>query len=224
MGTKAVNITLNLPAVNSRTFFPKENGSRNIEFRKKWGLGEESDLVIYLGTFFPFSGLDFLAEHIASICKARSNVEFVFVGGGALTERLKEQARGLSGKLSIIDFRQFAEVPDFLRESSLALNAFRLGPITKDIVPSKIFQYLGCGVPTLSTPLPGTQEILPKNCSGVVYRDLEDFPQEVIELLGPNRKKLDELRQQALQTIGKRFSQEVQVESFEKLFYEVLKP
>lgn len=222
MGAKPENIVLNLPAVNSKAFFPKQDNGKNIEFRKKWGLGLETDLVIYLGTFFPFSGLDFLAAHIQEICDTCPNIEFVFVGGGALLADLKEASKNLKSRLTIIDFRPFSEVPEFLRESSLALNAFRLGPITHDIVPSKIFQYLSCGVPTLSTPLPGTQEILPKDKCGVVYRALEDFPGEITNLLGSGRHKLDDLRKQALQTVQQRFTQEVQVESFEKLFYEVV--
>lgn len=222
MGASSQRVVLNLPAVNAKVFFPRQAREPDFEFRKKWGFRENSDLVIYLGTFFPFSGLEFLAEQVPFMCKHLPNLEFVFVGGGELAEGLKEMAVSQEGRLKIIDFRPFAEVPGFLRESTLALNPFRPGPITQDIVPSKIFQYLGCGVPTLSTDLPGTREILPAGESGVVFSDLEKFPGEIIQLLGPDRRKLDELREQALKVSRERFSQEVQVESFEKLFYEVL--
>jgi len=224
MGCKPKNVVLNLPAINPRVFFPKSQDTKDLEFRKKWGLGNDTDLIIYLGTFFQFSGLEFLADKVPEICGVLPQVEFVFVGGGPLRGLLKQRAEKLSGQLTVIDFRPFSEVPDFLRESTLALNPFRPGPITRDIVPSKIFQYLGCGVPTLSTNLPGTKEILPEGECGVVYSDLEDFPKAIINLFGTNREKLDDLRRNAINISRERFSQELQVESFEKLFYEVLKP
>src|SRR5262249_3028995 len=66
-----------------------------------------------------------------------------------------------------------------------------LNPITRDILPTKLFQYLACNKPVVATPLPGTIPFLSGEEHGIVYCSQESFVDHVSDLLSnPERREL----------------------------------
>ena len=55
--------------------------------------------------------------------------------------------------------------------------------MTRDILPTKLFQYLACGKPLLATKLPGTEAFLESEEQGVVYASGETFVRRLRELV-----------------------------------------
>jgi glycosyltransferase involved in cell wall biosynthesis len=77
----------------------------------------------------------------------------------------------------------YSALPDFIRSSDICINPFELNSITEKILPTKLFQYLGCGKPVVATRLPGTVPFLSGEEDGVLYTNLEDTVPMLAKLL-----------------------------------------
>jgi glycosyltransferase involved in cell wall biosynthesis len=77
----------------------------------------------------------------------------------------------------------YSALPDIIRSSDVCINPFELNSITRDILPTKLFQYLACSKPVVATRLPGTIPFLAGEEHGMVYCALEDLVDRVADLL-----------------------------------------
>ena len=84
----------------------------------------------------------------------------------------------------------YSRLPEFIRSSDVCINPFELHPITEKILPTKLFQYLGCGKPVVATKLPGTMPFLSGEEDGVVYARTEDTVNTLIELLSDRDRRI----------------------------------
>ena len=74
-------------------------------------------------------------------------------------------------------------LPDFIRSADICVNPFELTAVTRDIMPTKLAQYLACGKPLVATELPGTLPFLPGESHGVVYTELDNFVDRLADLI-----------------------------------------
>lgn len=133
--------------VDTGLFMPVEDDK---ELRREFGW-EGRFVVLYLGTHGMAHGLQHVLE-TARLLTAEKNVLFAFVGEGAEKERLK----ALAGELHLlnvqfIDQQEKAKVPRFYAACDLGLVSLRNSPLFQEVLPSKIFEYLGMGRPVLLT-------------------------------------------------------------------------
>ena len=124
-------------------------GSR---IRAELGLGVETPLVLYTGTFEAYQGLDLLfaaARHVASV---RPDARFVLVGGRPeQVEAARARAReaGLDASAIFAGQRPADEIPLFLDAADVLVSPRSTGTNT----PLKIYQYLRAGRPIVATRL-----------------------------------------------------------------------
>jgi glycosyltransferase involved in cell wall biosynthesis len=57
-------------------------------------------------------------------------------------------------KVNCLGRRPYSDLPRFMRRFDVGLIPFRISPLTTAASPIKLFEYLACGLPVLSTPLP----------------------------------------------------------------------
>jgi len=115
----------------------------------------------------------------------------LIVGVGPDEERLRGLAAdlGVTSHVVFAGFRPYTELPEIIRSVGVCINPFELNHITRDILPTKLFQYLACGKPVLATRLPGTTPFLLGTEHGVVYTDLDRFTECLCEQLeDPDRR------------------------------------
>lgn len=165
----------------------------NTELQKKLRLNNSFKVVMYLGTIEAFSGLDHLIERIPEILKAIPEFRLLVVGGGSYLEYLKQIAEKLQiiDKVIFMGYRPYAEIPLFCSLASLCINTFRVNDMTNRLSPVKAFDLQACGKPVLATPLQGLLTDFPEKDSGMIYCQLEDFDECIIELLR-NEKWLEQ--------------------------------
>jgi glycosyltransferase involved in cell wall biosynthesis len=122
--------------------------------RQLLGLGDTEQVVMYMGSFFYFSGLP---EVIESIALSPSTFKLVLVGGGEQDVELKSlvQERGLEGKVLFAGFIPFAKLPDVLASADVAINPMHRTLVSNAALPNKVLQYLACKVPVVATRLDG---------------------------------------------------------------------
>lgn len=131
--------------VDADLFVP---GPRDNEVRKEFGWGDKF-VILYLGTHGMAHALHVTLE-AADRLKNLGKLLFVFVGEGAQKEDLKEFARQKRLKnVQFIDHQPKSRVPLFYSACDIGLVTLRNAKLFQNVLPSKIFEYLGMGKPIL---------------------------------------------------------------------------
>jgi len=191
-------------------------GQRDEALLARWGICGSDPVILFMGTLYSFSGLDVVIAGFEQILKAHAGARLLIVGDGEDQERLRFLAseHGIDKHVIFTGRQPYALLPDIIRSSDLCINPFEVNPITRNILPTKLFQYLACGKPVLMTELPGTLPFLKGPQDGVVYCSLDNFADMLRDLLG-DRSRLKKLgiaslqvahRDYDWQTIARRFA------------------
>lgn len=165
MGNRAVKSITNLPPLDLKHFKAQEP---DFELQKSLGISKDDKVIIYMGSFFYFSGL---VELIKSFAEAdQSNVKLLILGGGEqkaelqrLTKKLKLQERVI-----FTGFVDYSQLPKYFSLSNVAVNPMQQGLVSNTAFPHKVLQYIAAGLPVVSTKLDGIYKIF-GNASGVTW-------------------------------------------------------
>jgi glycosyltransferase involved in cell wall biosynthesis len=160
-------------------------GPRNCELLRTWGIGAQDPVILFMGTMYKFSGLDRIIHDFPRLLSRHPAARLLIVGCGEDEERLKTLTvgAGLSSNVIFGGLQPYAALPDIIRSCDICINPFELNGITRDILPTKLFQYLACARPVVATELPGTIPFLAGEEEGMVYSPLETFVDRVGDLL-----------------------------------------
>ncbi len=174
--------------VDAQMFSP---GPRNPQLLKAWGIREDDLVILFMGTIYRFSGLDTVIQGWASVLARHYNAKLLVVGPGEDEVRLRELARrtGVAGSVIFTGMQPYSILPDVIRSSDVCINPFELNDVTRNILPTKLFQYMTCAKPVLATALPGTMTFLSGEGEGIVYAELDEFNNQLITLLSDAKKR-----------------------------------
>jgi glycosyltransferase involved in cell wall biosynthesis len=177
--------------VDTAMFSP---GPRNNDLLRQWGIGPGDPVILFMGTIYKFSGLDRVIREFPQVLARHRNAKLLIVGRGEDEDRLKQLSiqGGLPSHVIFGGLQSYSALVDIIRSSDICINPFELNGITRDILPTKLFQYLACGKPVIATELPGTLPFLGGAEHGMVYSSLGSFTGAICDLLdAPTRR--DEL-------------------------------
>jgi len=194
MGAQPGKIDVLLPGIDPVRFHPEP---KDLELMKKYGLGPEHKIVMFLGTMYDFAGLDEVIAGFPRVLEAVPQARLLLVGGAGVVERLRRLAkeRNLEKEVIFTGFADYDLLPRLINCADVTIDSFRDELITRHIFPGKVPQYLACGKPMVATPLPGLTGILSGEKDGVLFRELgPGFMDGLVELLTneERRKRLGE--------------------------------
>lgn len=151
--------------IDTTLFVP---GPRDNEVRRAYGWNDRF-VCLYAGTLGMAHGLQTVLEAARQLKHARPDVLFAFVGAGAEKEALQQTAAawGLAN-VQFIDQQPKARVPLFYAACDLGLVTLRDTPLFQEVLPSKMFEYLGMERPIL-TNVGGEARAVIEAASGGVY-------------------------------------------------------
>jgi glycosyltransferase involved in cell wall biosynthesis len=168
--------------VDTAIFSP---GPRENHPFESWGIDATDPVILFMGTIYKFSGLHQVIEDFPRLLARHPNARLLIVGCGEDEMRLKDLSRqlGLSKHVIFGGLQPYSALPGIIRSSDVCINPFELNGITRDILPTKLFQYLACGKPVIATELPGTIPFLSGKEHGMMYSSLEKFVDSIGDLL-----------------------------------------
>ena len=181
-GVPDARIRLLPSGVDADLFSP---GPRDNALLSRWGIDPGDPVILFMGTIYRFSGLDRVIMDFPTVVASHPNAKLLILGAGEDEKRLRQLAREkhLDSHVVFTGMQPYSDLTAYIRSSDVCINPFELNGITKDILPTKLFQYMTCEKPVLATELPGTLTFLPGEEQGLVYTTLEHFNQSLAKLL-----------------------------------------
>jgi glycosyltransferase involved in cell wall biosynthesis len=217
-GSDAQRTFVDLPPIDLSHF--AEGSSKREQVRSKLGIANDSKVILYMGSFFYFSGLPRLIDEFAT---ARgSDHLLVLVGGGEQDEELRSQVArlGLEDRVLFTGFIGFDELPGHLAAADVAVNPMQASLVSNAAFPNKVIQYLATGLAVATTRLKGL-ELTFGEVAGIRYSEKpETVMRDALELA--SSKELAALGKGNQALVAEKFSKVEAVKSFEKRLREVV--
>lgn len=122
--------------------------------KSQLGIPENQKIVLYMGSFFYFSGLP---EVITEFAKSAVDEHLVLIGGGEQDEELRELVEhlGVKDKVTFTGFIGFEDLPSHLKMADVAINPMEPSLVSHAAIANKLIQYLASGLRVVSTRLRG---------------------------------------------------------------------
>ncbi len=189
LGATPSKVKLLLMPIDTSKFHPSDD---YIEIKQKWGTGDKDRVIVFIGTLFPFTGLDGFIRKFPEVISRVPEARLLIVGDGPqrpLLERIITEL-GLAGRVTITGFQPYTTMPKYINLADICINPFLDTPATRDIFPGKIIQYLACGRAVVATPLLGITSLVPDESRGVVYASNEgEMAGKVADLLESEERR-----------------------------------
>jgi len=174
----------------------------------------------YVGSLGPWYLFDAMVECFAILRALRPDARFLIVNQRTHDYiRQRVEAAGIPKDCVEITVAGYAEVPREMRRMDAGIFLLRAFPSFKAVAPTKLGEFLACGIPCLSNAGVGDiEEILEGESVGVVLRAYDRLAKEaavrrLLELAGR-----PDVRQRCVDTARRCFSLEDGVEAYDKLY------
>lgn len=134
--------------------FSTTHTSRN-EVRSRLGISETCKLVVYLGSFFYFSGINHVLEDMAK--DTDDSTKLLLIGSGEQETELRKMVKDLNLLRRVIfaGFVDYENLPNLLSACDLGINPMQVSAVSNFALPNKIIQYIASGLPVVSTNISG---------------------------------------------------------------------
>jgi glycosyltransferase involved in cell wall biosynthesis len=174
---------------NTDVFSPEIDST---EIKQKYGLNKKI-IILYIGSFAPWHGVEEIIEASKIVVQKNANIKFLMVGTGP--EEIEYRKR--ISQLNLDDYFIFTgpikyeEVPKFICAADLALAPFNPNKhkLTRKygfyFTPLKIFEYMACGKPTISTRIDNITKVIEDGKTGLLVNpgDHKALGEAILKLL-----------------------------------------
>lgn len=138
-----------------------------INLHKKISINEDEKILLYQGGLQQGRGLELLIEAMDEIEEGH----LLFIGGGKLTQTLKEQAEASkqADRIHFLDKVPFQELPSYTREAYLGFQVLQNICFNHYSASSnKLFEYMMAHVPVISCDFPEIKKVVEEMNTGLV--------------------------------------------------------
>jgi len=157
-------------------------------------------VIGYIGTHGMAHGLPKVVEAAAQL-QSEKEIVFLFAGGGAERQALESdvRARGLNN-VRLLPMQPKARMPQIWSICDVALIPLRNQPLFCSVIPSKLFECMGMGIPVIMSIPPGeaTRIVEKTHCGLVVPPEEPNALVEAAMRLKSDPGLLAELRENAI--------------------------
>jgi glycosyltransferase involved in cell wall biosynthesis len=189
--------------------------------RTRLGINDDRCVFLYLGAIGVANGLDFLLEAVESL-PAEVAAQVVVVGDGSARRSFAEavSARRLDRIILLPPVEQDG-AEDLLAAADVGLHLLRQDPVFASALPSKALEYLGAGLPFVTT-VPGLPAEVAAASGGAAVSSAAELARELARWAAATPEERQARGRQALQYGLDRFGVEASVARLEGLLEEAL--
>ncbi len=173
-----------IDGVNTDEFrpFPKEEARRALQ------LPDDRPVAVFLGVLNRYQGVDLLLEAIRILHDRGSRIHFLVMGFPEEEYRRTAERMGVGGMVTFTGRIDYGRAPLYLSAGDIALSP----KISRTEANGKLFNYMGCALPTVVFDTPINREILGDAGVYAAYGDAADFAAQIETLVldAPLRERL----------------------------------
>ena len=154
LGQRTKETKVHFPPLDLSHF---QDGPRDAALRNSLGFSANDRVLVYMGSFFYFSGLVAALTEFAKLAKSNSTLKFLLIGGGEQDQKLRKLAIELDVQDQVVftGFIGYQDLPRYLKAGDVAVSTLELTLVANVAFPNKVLQYLAAGLPVVSTQLEG---------------------------------------------------------------------
>lgn len=198
------------------------NDFSNISSEKfKARLGISSDFVIgYVGALREWVDLKSVFSAIKQLGKKYSDIRMMVVGAEGYFEENKMLAKefDIEGKVIFTGQVPYDEIPQYISCMDVCVLPFKKNRVADDSCPLKLFEYMACGKPVVSTKLSEVENIVKNR---ILYAsNSEEYKNRIIELYNSEGLR-DEMGLEGRRFIEENHDWSKLASKFEKVLLEV---
>lgn len=130
-----------IDGVDTEVFYPYPRS----EARRELGIPDDVKLVVYLGLFNRYQGVDLLLEVIALIRDKAPHIRFLLMGFPDQEYLGKAEEMGIADVITFTGRVSYERAPFFLSAGDLAVSP----KLALTEANGKLFNYMACGLPTV---------------------------------------------------------------------------
>jgi glycosyltransferase involved in cell wall biosynthesis len=179
--------------VNTKKFYPIYDEALLWSWRKRLGIAKEDLVVAFVGNLAPWQGVSiFIESAVQILTDNHQNLKFLIVGEGFLKDFLEKRvsASGYEEKFIFTGMINYNDIPVLINIADICVAPFiSRRNQTTGVSPIKIFEYMACGKPVISSRIEGLEFIEeegvgrlipPEDVAGLekAVDDLTNAPQE----------------------------------------------
>ena len=206
-----------------------ETGETKEELKRRLKLGD-GPVVVSHGSFQPWHGVESMPDIIARVVAREDDVLFLILGRSRGLDRMSKRLQdlGLSSHCRFVGKVAHDQIPEYLRAADLALAPFDSSayPPLLDFgffwSPAKVFEYMACGVPLVTTDQDYLRQVIEGSAAGHCFPqgDAEALAKGVLHLLSqPGLRQ--EMGRAGRRAALERFSWQVHVEQLETILQNI---
>ncbi|MFH0964469.1 MAG: glycosyltransferase family 4 protein [Planctomycetota bacterium] len=208
IGEEKIEVVTN--GVDLETFHPGEDE----ETRRGLGLAGRF-VVSYVGTIGLAHGLEVILRAAEKLRQA-PEIVFIVVGEGAERERIEREKEGMGLRNVLFTGEVPRErIPGILRASDACLVHLKRAKLFETVIPSKIFEIMGCGKPILMGVRGEARRLVEEAGAGVLFEsEDEDGLVAAIQKLRSDKGLARRLGAGGRAFVEARYSREAMAERF----------
>lgn len=196
-------------------------------FRGESGPGPDQDFdIIHVGTVLE-SRLSFMLSVGLELKRMGHDFRWCILGIYPKMKlwaehKLDELDDNLGENFVFIERVPHQDVPNYIRRSRIGINHHPAESRFLRVFPLKIYEYMACGVPVVSSDLPLTRECLAGYNCGILVRpdDETEFARAIMSLLG-DTKKAKQMGEAGKRLVEERYNWSLEREKLLRLYQEL---
>lgn len=161
--------------VNTDEFCPRD---RHVA-RQMLQLPADRPVVVFLGIFNRYQGMDLLLDVIRIIKERGRSIHFLLMGFPDDRYRQMAAEMGIAGMITFTGRIDYREAPIYLSAGDVAISP----KISLTEANGKLFNYMACGLPCLVFDSPVNREILGETGSYARFSDPLDFADKLEKMI-----------------------------------------
>lgn len=195
-----------------------KNFTRDLALQSDLGIAEGDQVIVYMGSFFYFSGLRDAIDEFAKVSKTSSNLKFLLVGGGEQDSELRKRVADLelAGKVIFTGFVGYEDLPRYLKMADVAVNTLEPTLVANVAFPNKVLQYMAAGLPVVSTKLDGLEQTFGERAGITWASNSKDVFRAALKLSQQTDADLGSISKLQLVAVSEIFGIESAVDKFEE--------
>jgi len=183
-GIASEKVTSLIDGVDTEIFRPYSRS----EARRELGIPDNVKLVVYLGLFNRYQGVDLLLDVISLVKAEAPDIRFLLMGFPDDKYRRKAVEMGIDDVIKFTGRVRYDQAPLYLSAGDLAVSP----KLAKTEANGKLFNYMACGLPTVVFDNQVNREILGDDGIYVEHGNTSSLAKSIISTLHDSERLMSQ--------------------------------